>query len=132
YLIAYHVSNSLPLSREEYENEVAFATDVQQKFQASQPKANIDVATLEFTNDAVLIANGKILFTKTNCASCHRNDGGGNAVGPNITDDYWIHGGGIKNVFTTINNGAVEKGMPAWGKSMSATDMRNLAFYVMS
>lgn len=132
YIVIYHFSNSLPLSREEYENEVAVAIDAQQKFMASQPKAKIDVTTLEFTTDAKIIANGKVLFSKTNCASCHRNDGGGNNVGPNLTDEYWLHGGGIKNIFTTINNGVVEKGMPAWGKSMSATDVRDLAFYVMS
>ena len=45
---------------------------------------------------------------------------------------YWIHGGAIKDIFTTIKTGAVEKGMPAWGKVMSIQDVRNVAFYVMS
>jgi cytochrome c oxidase cbb3-type subunit 3 len=66
------------------------------------------------------------------CASCHRNDGGGNTIGPNLTDEYWLHGGDVKNVFQTIKNGAVEKGMPAWGKSMSPEDVRNVTFFVMS
>ena len=67
-----------------------------------------------------------------NCGSCHRNDGGGNTIGPNLTDDYWIHGGEVKNVFATIKNGAVEKGMPAWGKSMKPEDVRDVTFFVMS
>jgi cytochrome c oxidase cbb3-type subunit III len=132
YIFVYHFSNSLPLSKEEYENEVTSAAAAQQKFLASQPKAAIDVTTLEYKADAAIIANGKSLFTKNVCASCHRADGGGNAIGPNITDEYWLHGGGIKNVFNTINNGVVEKGMPAWGKTMSQTDVRDLAFFVMS
>jgi cytochrome c oxidase cbb3-type subunit 3 len=37
-------------------------------------------------------------------AACHRADGGGQ-IGPNLTDEYWILGGGIKNIFHTLNNG---------------------------
>jgi cytochrome c oxidase cbb3-type subunit 3 len=72
------------------------------------------------------------VFTSNNCQQCHRTDGGGNAIGPNLTDAYWIHGGSIKNVFQTVKNGVVEKGMPAWGKVMSPTDVRDVTFYVMS
>ena len=67
-----------------------------------------------------------------NCGSCHRNDGGGNMIGPNLTDAYWLHGGDIKQIFSIIKNGAVEKAMPAWGKVMSQKDVRDVAFYVMS
>jgi cytochrome c oxidase cbb3-type subunit 3 len=132
YIAVYHISYSMPLSTEEYENEVTRANEAQQKFLASQPKAAVDESNLVFTADAALIENGKAVFTKNACGSCHRNDGGGNSIGPNLTDEYWIHGGGIKNVFHTINTGVVEKGMPAWGKSMSATDVRDVAFFVMS
>jgi cytochrome c oxidase cbb3-type subunit 3 len=67
-----------------------------------------------------------------NCGSCHRNDGGGNTIGPNLTDAYWLHGGDIKNVYAIIKNGVVEKGMPAWGKAMSPESVRDVAFFVMS
>jgi len=132
YLAIYHLSYTLPLSREEYEGEMEKATKAQQQFLASQPKASIDESTLEYTADIKIIENGKTVFVKNAWGSCHRNDGGGNAIGPNLTDEYWIHGGGIKKVFNTINTGVVEKGMPAWGKSMSPTDVRDVAFYVMS
>jgi cytochrome c oxidase cbb3-type subunit 3 len=132
YFAAYHISYSLPLSREEYENEVAQATASQQKFLASQPKAVIDESTLVYIPDATILEKGKGVFVRNACGSCHRNDGGGNAIGPNLTDEYWLHGGGIKNVFTTIKTGVVEKGMPAWGKSMSPGDVRDVAFFVLS
>jgi cytochrome c oxidase cbb3-type subunit 3 len=132
YIGVYHFSYSLPLSGEEYENEVAQATAAQLKLQALQPKEAIDESTLVYTADAKIIERGKQVFVKNVCSSCHRNDGGGNTIGPNLTDEYWIHGGGIKNVFKTINNGAVEKGMPAWGKSMSAGDVRDVTFFVLS
>ena len=61
---------------------------------------------LVFTRDSTkAIESGKTIFNSYNCGSCHRNDGGGNAIGPNLTDEYWLHGGDIKDVKTTIKNG---------------------------
>lgn len=132
YFFVFHVSHSLPLSIDEYQNEIAAAEEQALKIKASQPQATIDENTLAFTNDATLIEKGKSVFMNNNCGSCHRNDGGGNAIGPNLTDQYWIHGGDIKSVFTTIKNGVVEKGMPAWGKAMSPQDVRDVAYFIMS
>lgn len=132
YMIVYHFVGSWPLSRAEYENEVATAAEKIRAFKASQPVADIDANTLVYSADAAILEKGKQVFTSNNCQQCHRADGGGNAIGPNLTDAYWIHGGSIKNLFQTINTGVVEKGMPAWGKVMSPTDVRDVAFYVMS
>ena len=63
---------------------------------------NLEKVTL--LTDATAIAAGKEIFAK-NCVACHRADGGGQ-IGPNLTDDMWINGGGIKNVFNTIMEGA--------------------------
>lgn len=131
YLIVYHVTNSLPLSLQEYDNQVTLAEEQKQKLLASQPVAAIDENTLEYSADAEILSKGKKIFI-TNCVSCHRADGGGNAVGPNLTDVYWLHGGTVKEIFGTIKNGVVEKGMAAWGKVMTPQDVRDVAFYVMS
>lgn len=132
YIVVYHFTDALPLSGEEYENELALAAEEARIFKASQPVTLIDESTLTFTNDAVMIGKGKAVFMSNNCGSCHRNDGGGNAIGPNLTDAYWLHGSDVKNVFATIKNGVIEKAMPAWGKVMSQKDVRDVAFYVMS
>ncbi|MBL7856780.1 MAG: c-type cytochrome [Cyclobacteriaceae bacterium] len=132
YMVMYHITFSLPLSGQEYENQVAEAASAKQKFLASQPATVIDENALVFSADAAIIGSGKEIFTSNNCQSCHRADGGGNAIGPNLTDAYWIHGGDIKSIFVTIKNGVVEKGMPAWGKVMSPKDVRDVTFYVMS
>jgi cytochrome c oxidase cbb3-type subunit 3 len=132
YLIVYHVSETLPLQLDEYEQEVTLANEQIRKLKASQPQEIIDESNLVFTNDLELIEKGKAAFLANTCATCHRPDGGGNAIGPNLTDEYWIHGGSIQNIFETIKNGVVEKGMPAWGKSMSAKDVKAAAFYIMS
>jgi cytochrome c oxidase cbb3-type subunit 3 len=133
YLFVFHVSNSLPLSLDEYQHEVALAEEHARLVKLSQPHADIDETKLVFAEDSTsFISNGKTVFIVNNCGSCHRTDGGGNTIGPNLTDDFWIHGGHIKNVFTTIKDGVVEKGMPAWGKSLSPQQVRDVTFFVMS
>jgi cytochrome c oxidase cbb3-type subunit 3 len=133
YIIVFHFSSTLPLSLEEYHHEIAVAEEQAKQRKASQPAEEaIDEGKLEFTNDATIIEKGKGVFAANPCGSCHRNDGGGNTIGPNLTDEYWIHGGDIKSVFNTIKNGAVDKGMPAWGKAMSPQELRDLTFYVLS
>lgn len=132
YMIVYHFTGSLPLSEAEYENELAAAAEQVRAYRATQPVADIDENNLAYSADAAILENGKNVFKSNNCQQCHRTDAGGNAIGPNLTDVYWIHGGSIKNIFQTIKTGVVEKGMPAWGKVMSPTDVRDVAFYVMS
>lgn len=96
------------------------------------PKPAIDENALQYTHDIAIIEKGKAVFENTNCASCHRSDGGGNAVGPNLTDEYWLHGGDVKNVYSTIKDGVPDKGMPAWGKALNAEQVRDVAFYILS
>lgn len=132
YVVIYHVTDSMPLQTQEYDDQVASAEAAKLKYLASQPVAVIDENALEYSADAAILENGKKVFITNNCNSCHRADGGGNAIGPNLTDQYWIHGGNIKQIFATIKNGFVEKGMPAWGKVMKPSDVRDVAFYVMS
>jgi cytochrome c oxidase cbb3-type subunit 3 len=133
YLFVYHISDSLPLQGEEYETEVAVAEQQARRLQALQPVQEIDESKLVFTLDSAnLISNGKKVFMDNNCGSCHRNDGGGNTIGPNLTDEYWLHGGHIKDVFATVRNGVVDKGMPAWGKSLKPQQVRDVTFFILS
>jgi cytochrome c oxidase cbb3-type subunit III len=133
YIIVFHFSNTMPLSLEEYHNELAVAEEQAIQRKASQPASEaIDESKLVFSNDPAILENGKNVFANNPCGSCHRPDGGGNTIGPNLTDEYWIHGGDLKSVFNTIKNGAVDKGMPAWEKAMTPKDLRDLTFYIIS
>lgn len=126
YLIVYHVMNLLPLSEAEYLAEV----DRVQAMRATREVVEIDEANLVFTPDEEIIKRGQAIFT-SNCASCHRNDGGG-GIGPNLTDEYWLHGGSIQNIFSTIKNGVPEKGMISWGPILKPEEIRDASFFVMS
>ena len=87
-----------------------------------------DKSIMEFAADADLM-NGVAGLFKASCASCHRPDGGG-SIGPNLTDDYWLHGGTPMNVYTTIAEGVPAKGMQAWLDQLGPVQVMYLAAYV--
>ncbi len=92
----------------------------------------MDEKTVTLLTSKVDLAAGKTIFM-ANCVACHRTDAGGQ-IGPNLTDDHWILGGGIKNVFHTITNGGRDgKGMIAWSKNgLKPKDIQHVASYVLS
>lgn len=91
----------------------------------------MDKEKVTLLTDASSLEAGKALF-QTNCVACHKADGGG-AIGPNLTDNHWILGGGIKNVFNTIMEGGRSgKGMVPWKETIKPSDIQKIASYVLS
>jgi len=129
YLWRYHVDKSAPLSKEEYEISVAKA-DEEKTAYLEKSANNVDENTVKLLTDEASLEAGKKNF-QTICAACHLATGGGN-VGPNLTDDYWLHGGNIKDVFKTIKYGYQEKGMKSWKDDFSPVQIAQLASYVKS
>jgi len=129
YLFRFHVVSAGPTPLQEYDKEMKAAAEKLENFRKNSKEA-FDEKTITLA-DAKGITNGKKIFTGT-CFPCHGNNGEGNAVGPNLTDKYWLHGGSLSEVFHTITNGVPDKGMQAWGKTFSPADVRNLASYVLS
>ncbi len=81
--------------------------------------------------DAGDIAAGKTIFD-ANCVACHRADGGG-GIGPNLTDEYWILGGDVKEIFNTIMEGGRDgKGMVSWKQQIKPSDIQKVASYILS
>lgn len=69
---------------------------------------------------------------KGKCLACHGDKGQG-VVGPNLTDDYWIHGQGtLKDLAKMISEGVPAKGMPPWGPVLTPQELQNTAAYVHS
>lgn len=129
YLIRFHIVGDYTQS-EEYEQEVAAAQMAIEEYKRTA-KDLVDVNTVEFLSDASDLSAGEKIFV-ANCVVCHMADGGG-GIGPNLTDEYWILGGGIKNVFNTISEGGRDgKGMVAWKQSLKPAEMAQVASYVLT
>lgn len=129
YLFGYHLSGKGKLQLQEYDEQMALAEIQKAEFIKTQAD-RVTATTVSFLEDPASIAEGRGIFEK-NCVACHKADGGGN-VGPNLTDDYWLHGGGIKNVFTVVTEGVPAKGMISWKSQLSPKQIQQVASYVLS
>ena len=130
YIFNVHISGTWLHQADEYELEMTQAKADVEAYLAKAAAA-VDENTVTMMTDASTLAAGKNTFV-TYCKACHGENGEGNAVGPNLTDVYWIHGGGIKEVFTTIKYGVVEKGMQSWKKDLKPTEMQQVSSYILS
>jgi cytochrome c oxidase cbb3-type subunit 3 len=80
--------------------------------------------------DATGIAAGKEIYT-TNCVACHGANGEG-GVGPNLTDEYWLHGGSLSDVFKLVKVGVPEKGMISWSSTLRPAEIQNVSSFILT
>jgi cytochrome c oxidase cbb3-type subunit III len=98
---------------------------------------DVDDATLwEMSRNSQIVAEGKKVFM-TNCVSCHLaslrgKDESPTAVGPNLTDATWIHGGMPTDLRHTITTGVPDKGMPTWGPVLGDNKIIQVVAFVLS
>jgi len=127
YLIHYHVIDTGKLQQEEYKAQL---TKAAYDIEAYRKKAAnlVDENNATLLTDAASLNSGKSIYIE-NCAPCHGKLGEG-GVGPNLTDAYWIHKGGIKDIFKTIKYGWAEKGMKPWKDDLGAKQIHEVASYI--
>lgn len=133
YMFTYHVMDWGKSQEQEYAAELQQAEDdrialLQKPGGGGANKINEN--NVELSKDPAVLQAGAALF-KNVCTPCHGEHAEG-SVGPNLTDDYWLHGGTIKDVFKTIKYGVPEKGMIAWEKQMNSKQISDIANYVLS
>lgn len=114
----------------ELEKELATAQKQVEEYRKTAP----DLLTADqvvLLTDAADLSAGKAIF-EANCVACHRADGGG-GIGPNLTDDHWILGGDVKEIFNTIMEGGRDgKGMVSWKQQIKPSDIQKVASYILS
>lgn len=129
YLYRYHVANSAPLSIEELQIAMK-AGEAEKNEYLKKSGSAVDETNVVLLTDAAALEEGKKTFIGT-CAACHKADGGG-SVGPNLTDDYWIHGGSVQDIFKTIKYGAQGTAMQAWKDQLSPVKIQQLTSFIKS
>lgn len=132
YLVNVHLIDIWPTQKQEYVAEMEQAKADIAAYNATLSNT-VDETNVTLSTDATVLANGKETFT-TYCTACHGPDAAGTetSVGPNLTDVYWLHGGGIQNVFKTIKYGVPEKGMVSWKAQLKPAEIQAVASYILS
>ncbi len=129
YLFHYHISKTGKLMEAEYNEQMEEGAKDVAAFKKSAPDL-IDEEKLVALSDAAALEEGKAIYTE-NCQACHGRLGEG-GMGPNLTDDYWLHKGGIKDIYRSVKLGWPEKGMKAWEQDLGAKKIHKVASYIMS
>lgn len=121
------ISHSAPSQLEELAAAEEKATIARQEY-LKKAANNIDENNVTMLTNPADIAAGQKIFI-SNCAPCHGPQGQG-VVGPNLTDDYWLHGGKLSEVFKTIKYGVADKGMKSWQDDFSPKQLAQVACYI--
>lgn len=130
YLLWFHVLGG-PSSAEELERSLAKAEKEIEAYKALQSDL-VDENTVQLLTSADDLIAGKNHYLDKKCTICHGLAGEGSSMAPNLTDDYWLHGGSVNDVFKTIKYGIAGKGMQSWKNEFSAKEMAQLSSYVLS
>ncbi|MDW3193908.1 MAG: cbb3-type cytochrome c oxidase N-terminal domain-containing protein [Cytophagales bacterium] len=126
YLVNYHIMGSGQLQVEEYETEMAVAAKEVAAYKAAV--LAMEGPSEEPVTGPEAIAAGKVVYQKF-CSACHGAQGQG-GIGPNFVDQYWIHGGSMANIITTIEEGVPTKGMIAWKNQLSGAEIQQVAAFI--
>lgn len=129
YLLRYHVFDG-PNQYDELQTTLEIARTELEEYKKTA-KDLVDFESVTVLTDAADLANGKIVYDAY-CVACHMPDGGG-GIGPNLTDEYWILGGGIKNIFHTVSEGGRSgKGMVPWKSTLTPIEMAQVSSYILT
>lgn len=129
YIYFNHFSSYAVSSREAYAIEVSRAEEQVKAYLATQANA-VDESNVVLLAEADALASGKTIYS-SRCAVCHGQLGEG-GIGPNFTDEYWLHGGSIQDLFKVVKYGVVEKGMQAWKNELLPRQMQEVSSYILS
>lgn len=128
YILNFHVLGRGESPTQEYVTEMNKAKAEKEIFEANN-KDKVDENNVPMADAAGIAAAKEIFITK--CKPCHGEQGQG-GVGPNLTDDYWLHKGSLNDIFHTIKNGYPDKGMQSWANDFTPKQISFLASFIKS
>ena len=131
YAVGLYVTGTVNSYEDDLARETAEVEATRQAYAAAHPAFSTDPAALAaFVANGENAAAGAALYATT-CAACHGDQGQG-VIGPNLADDYWLHGARPEQVYQTITDGVLDKGMPAWQTALSDEDRGKVVAFIAS
>ncbi len=127
YFFRFHIINTGDPQEVEYDKEVAAALVKYKEIRAAN---TVDASTVTVLTDAAALASGKEIYDKS-CSVCHLPQGQG-LVGPNLTDEYWLHGCSIADIYGLIVKGVPDKGMISWKDQLTPQQIQQVASFIIS
>jgi cytochrome c oxidase cbb3-type subunit 3 len=112
-----------------YEEEVKLAA-AREARQAAAAGSPTEEALRALARDARAMAAARQVF-ETRCVACHGPQGQG-LIGPNLTDEYWLHGGTIVDIRRVIEEGVPDKGMIPWKGALQPQEIDAVSAYIAS
>lgn len=133
YWFAHMTARVVPADGAQVEAEMARIAAAKM---ATSIDVNNDAVFWEMSQNPVFVDAGKQTFQSL-CAACHLPSLKGKsenpaAVGPDLTDVAWIHGGTPKEVYLTVAAGVLAKGMPAWEPVLGQKKTAEVVAFVLS
>lgn len=129
YLLVYQVFGWGMNQEQEYLAEMEAAEKQRTEFLASSG-TNIDENSVELDQSPEMVTAGQEIYLQS-CGVCHGNQGEG-MIGPNLTDEYWLHGGDIKDIFRVVKYGVPDKGMVPWESSLTPVQIAQVSNFIAS
>jgi cytochrome c oxidase cbb3-type subunit 3 len=126
YSLYYHFGPGL-LSREAYDKDMIAYYEMQANQALAQGEIDEQTLAGAMGNDAMMAGARQLFIAK--CAQCHGTLGEG-GIGPNLTDQYWLHGNRLVDIYRTVSEGVPTKGMLSWKKQLRPAELLSLAAYV--
>ena len=127
YFFHYHVSQNGTSVADGYLQDMAEGRELEAKQSLAEPVNEDSLGKL--MSNAALMSDAKSLFG-LRCTPCHGQHAQG-LIGPNLTDNAWIHGAGnLRDIYAVVEGGVASKGMPAWGRQLTPIELRKLVAYV--
>ncbi len=126
YLVNLFVLGNMDKQSVEYDKEMAAAAI---ELGDRQEEQVLDQNTVVLLTDEASMKAGKEIYDK-HCLVCHLSKGEG-LVGPNLTDQYWIHGGSIGDLFEIITVGVPSKGMISWKDQLTPLHIQQVGSFIL-
>lgn len=131
YVLGVHVFGFFDTYEDDLAQGQAELAQMRADYEAANPSASFDLTSLQtYADDPSAVEAGRGIFS-TNCMPCHGAAGEG-GIGPNLTDDYSIHGNQLTDLFTVVTNGVLEKGMTPWESILSPEQRAQVVAFVRS